>query len=330
MPQMLDLARHESVGATFALLIDSSASMSRRLDFVQRTAGRLADYMRRSIGRSWRRSPKPAADDGTHRRSARRWPRRSARFRAGGGTAILDSLIQLARSFPESPGRRAVILITDGYDENSNVDVDEAIAAREGGARHGVCRWHRRCRRCLVEGREDAAATRRRDGRTGLHPSDGIELELVHTALVEEVRNRYLLTYTPTNQDQDGKWREISVMCRSRLSGGRAPGYFAPKPAPVRPREFTATDPRGRTVSTADDLEVIEDGVPQQVETFHEASQPVSIVLALDASGSMRHREADVIASARAFAAALRPEDQAGGHDCSPTTSGSFTTCRQS
>ena len=44
-PQVLDLARHEAVGATFALLIDSSASMSRRLAFVQRTAAALADYM---------------------------------------------------------------------------------------------------------------------------------------------------------------------------------------------------------------------------------------------------------------------------------------------
>jgi VWFA-related protein len=90
------------------------------------------------------------------------------------------------------------------------------------------------------------------------------------------------------------------------------PGYFAPKPAPVRPTlEFTATDPAGAYLSvSAPDLEVYEDGVLQEVDTFHEASQPVSIVLALDASGSMRKREADVIASAQAFADALRPQDQ--------------------
>ena len=62
----------------------------------------------------------------------------------------------------------------------------------------------------------------------------------------------------------------------------------------------------------AEDVEVFEDGVRQRIESFHEASQPVSIVLALDASGSMRHREAEVIASAHAFAAALRPQDQLG------------------
>src|SRR6187397_917793 len=45
VPQTLDLAQQETVGSTFALLIDSSASMSRRLDFVQRTAGLLSEYM---------------------------------------------------------------------------------------------------------------------------------------------------------------------------------------------------------------------------------------------------------------------------------------------
>lgn len=57
---------------------------------------------------------------------------------------------------------------------------------------------------------------------------------------------------------------------------------------------------------------MVEDDVVQHIDSFHEASQPVSIILALDASGSMRRREADVVASARAFAAALRPEDKLG------------------
>ena len=89
------------------------------------------------------------------------------------------------------------------------------------------------------------------------------------------------------------------------------PGYFAPKPSPIKPTiEFTARDPMGRYLDVAaEDLEVVENGVPQRVEQFHEASQPLSLVLALDASGSMKKRETEVIESARAFVSALRPED---------------------
>ena len=70
-------------------------------------------------------------------------------------------------------------------------------------------------------------------------------------------------------------------------------------------------DPTGRYLDlTAEDLEVVENGVAQGVETFQEAVQPVSIVLRSDASGSMRKKEADVVASAREFISDLRPEDQ--------------------
>ena len=70
-------------------------------------------------------------------------------------------------------------------------------------------------------------------------------------------------------------------------------------------------DPSGRYLDlTKDDLEVVEDGVPQAVETFQEAVQPVSIVLALDASGSMKRKEADVVASASEFVDALQERDK--------------------
>ena len=46
VPQALDIVQQEKVGATFAMLIDSSASMARRMDFVQRTAATLALYMK--------------------------------------------------------------------------------------------------------------------------------------------------------------------------------------------------------------------------------------------------------------------------------------------
>ena len=312
---MLDLARQETVGATFALLVDSSGSMSRRLDFVQRTAGLLYDYMTpldRAIIAPFAKNVLSITGPTDDRRTV---ADAIHAIGSGGGTAIVDSLIQMAHRFPESSGRRVIILITDGYDENSVSSVDDAIAAVKearatvysvaiGGVAGVSLKGEKVLRRLAAE----------TGGRLFL-PSTESQLELVHTALVDEVRNRYLLTYTPTNQNKDGKWRQITVQLPDPAYHVAArPGYFAPKPPPVRPTiEFTATDPDGAYLSiSADDLEVVEDDVVQHVETFQEASQPVSIILALDASGSMRRREADVIASARAFVSALRPEDKVG------------------
>ena len=91
-------------------------------------------------------------------------------------------------------------------------------------------------------------------------------------------------------------------------------GYRAPKPPPVRASlEFTITDSERRFVDVeVDDLVVVENGVAQTVETFHEAVAPVSIVLALDASGSMRKSAETAKTAARNFVDALRKEDQLG------------------
>ena len=89
------------------------------------------------------------------------------------------------------------------------------------------------------------------------------------------------------------------------------PGYFAPRPPPVRPSiEFTLKDLTRELVDvTIDDLEVVEDGVAQKVEAFQEAVTPVSIVFALDASGSMKKATEDVKAAAKTFVQNVRPED---------------------
>ena len=127
------------------------------------------------------------------------------------------------------------------------------------------------------------------------------------------MRHRYLLAYTPKNQKVDGTWRSIEVTASDPGWGIRArPGYFAPKPPPIRPSiEFTVTNARQElTDITRDDLIVLEDGVEQKVETFQEAVTPVSIVFALDASGSMKKDAVGAKAAARAFVQALRPEDK--------------------
>jgi VWFA-related protein len=230
-----------------------------------------------------------------------------------GGTAILDCLAKLPQILSSAEGRRAVILITDGYDEHSSTSFADALAAvKSSGATlyvvgiGGVAGISIKGERLL----------RQLAGETGgrfFFPSRDEQLADVHDVLTQDVHNRYLLTYTPENQKADGTWRTVTVKTDNPEHVVRArPGYFARKPPPIRPViEFTATDEAGQYLDlTAADLEVVENGVVQQLELFQEAVEPVSIVLALDASGSMKKKEADVVASAREFINALRPQDK--------------------
>ena len=139
-------------------------------------------------------------------------------------------------------------------------------------------------------------------GGRAFFPSREIELRPIHELVASEVTLRYVITYTPTNQKVDGAWRKITVKTMDPELKVRArPGYFAPKPPPVRPTiEFTLTDTNATPHDmTIDELQVVEDGVPQKLEAFQEASTPVSIVFALDASGSMKKATEPLKAAAR-------------------------------
>ena len=134
-------------------------------------------------------------------------------------------------------------------------------------------------------------------------------------AIAGEVHQKYLLTYSPKNQRRDGNWRAIAVTIPATEFRVRArKGYTAPIPPPVRASlEFSAVGPGQVPLSlTREDLVVLEDGVPQTVDVFQEAVLPVTFMLALDSSGSMKRSADQARAAAREFIAAMRPEDRLG------------------
>jgi len=148
-------------------------------------------------------------------------------------------------------------------------------------------------------------------GRLFLSPRE-IDLVTVAGAVASDAHNRYLITYTPADQKKDGTWRAVSVDVPDGYRVRTRAGYFAPAPPPIRPAlEFTVKDLSHSYVDvTADDFQVTEDGVALSVDTFQEAVDPVGIVFALDASGSMKKSADAVRRAARDFVLAVRPEDR--------------------
>jgi Ca-activated chloride channel family protein len=315
IPQALDLAGEEDQPATFALLVDSSQSMARRIDFVRETARRLVGFMRgrdRMMVVPFSKTLEPITGPTNDRATI---VDAIGAINSSGGTAILDCLTALAGRMDHVEGRRAIVLITDGYDEHSGTAFDDALKAVKAvqatvyvvaiGGVAGVS----------LKGERFLRALAKDTGGRAFLPSREEELESVHTVLSSDVQNRYLLSYTPSNQEIDGKWRTINVSVTDPGLKVRArAGYFAPKPPPVRPQlEFTITDSERRFVDvSADDLVVTENGVEQAVDTFQEAITPVSILLALDASGSMKKAAETAKTAAANFVDTLRPEDKLG------------------
>ena len=236
----------------------------------------------------------------------------SSAIRATGGTAIVDSVKRISSLLAGVEGRHAILLITDGYDEHSTESVDQAVAAVKSAHATlyvigvgGVAGISLRGAQLLRKLAEDS-------GGRAFFPARPSQLSLIHELVSSDVFDRYLITYTPLDQTPDGMWRAISLVTDDKDHKVRTrAGHMAPAPPPVRPSlEFTITDLERRHLDvSAEELVVVEDGVPQTIDVFNEAVDPVSIILALDSSGSMKRSVDAVMEAARTFVHAVRDED---------------------
>ncbi len=309
--QTVDLITRETVETDLLLLVDNSQSMSRRIDYVRQATERLISSLRpkdRAIVAPFNAHigsvTGPTNDSSTLRQAI-------TAMKASGGTALLDSLVESTRLMASSSGRRAIVLITDGYDENSSATQDEVLrAVQESGvtvyalAIGGVAG-------ISLKGETTLRMIAEQSGGRVFFPARDSELVSAAETIATDTHNRFLITFTPKNQRKDGRWRRVSVAVPDGFRARTRAGYFAPDPPPIRPTvEFTVQNAARDYVDvTADDIEVFEDDVPQHVDTFQEAVDPVSIVMTLDSSGSMKKSTELVKSTATDFVRAVRPED---------------------
>jgi VWFA-related protein len=310
LEQTVDQVARETLPTTLLLLVDNSQSMARRMDFVRLATDRLTGALRprdqvivapfnAHIGSI----TGPTNDSETISQAI-------AGMRAGGGTAFLDGLKESSQLLDGLEGRRAIVLITDGYDENSSTKMDEVLKSLQasqvivyavgiGGVAGISLKGEAMLRRIADD-----------TGGRAFFPPREPDLVAVANSVATDAHSRYLITYTPKNQKRDGSWRQISVEVPEGLRVKTRAGYFAPTPPPLHTAlEFSVADTEGFVDVTADDLDVFEDGTAQKIDTFQEAVDPVAIVMALDASGSMKKSTEAVQRAARDFVAAVRPAD---------------------
>jgi Ca-activated chloride channel family protein len=149
-----------------------------------------------------------------------------------------DEAIIALEKRPEK--RKAILLISDGWDTTSYKASFDSVMKKclargitmysidliEDSARMGSGSDVLGLRRGQNEMKEFAAQT----GGRYLHTPQGDKLEEAFVGIVDELRNQYTLTYYPTNNKRDGRWRKLSVdVSRPGLITRTRKGYWAPK-----------------------------------------------------------------------------------------------------
>lgn len=157
------------------------------------------------------------------------------RPRLGAATALYDALYLGAQSLETRPGRKVMVVITDGGDTVSRVDYKaavraaqtaeaivysiivvpiEASAGRDTGGEHA-----------LIQISEDT-------GGKYFYATSGPELDEAFRKISDELRTQYLLAYYPSKRLSDSDFRRIQV----KVDGGAAAfnvrhrtGYYTSK-----------------------------------------------------------------------------------------------------
>jgi VWFA-related protein len=156
------------------------------------------------------------------------------RLRPGGGTALFDAVYTACRDKllsergPE-PVRKAMILISDGDDNQSRVHPDEAIkeCQRAETIIYAIStNW------TPSRGKGDKVLSDMAEATGGqvFFPPSVEEMSNSFKQIEEELRSQYALTYTPAAFQYNGAFRTIYLYCNDRRYQVRAKkGYFAPR-----------------------------------------------------------------------------------------------------
>jgi VWFA-related protein len=143
------------------------------------------------------------------------------------GTLLFDAAYLAANEkMRNEAGRKALIFLTDGGDQGSQMKLRDAIEAAQ--------KADTICYVILVSdsGQGSPGDMRKLSEETGGRMIDvGNNIQKLEKAFKEvgdELRSQYELTYTPTNTKQDGGFRRIEIKEKDSFKVQARKGYYAP------------------------------------------------------------------------------------------------------
>src|SRR5215471_18445050 len=137
------------------------------------------------------------------------------RLDSRGGTAMRDA-ISMSIDYVKDKGKKdkkVLLVITDGNDNTSNESLEQLVRKAQRSEVLVYCigllseeepREARNAKRALK-------ALAEASGGMDYYPKDLAEVERITPQVAHEIRNQYLLAYSPTNPNLDGTYRKIEV-----------------------------------------------------------------------------------------------------------------------
>jgi Ca-activated chloride channel homolog len=154
-------------------------------------------------------------------------------YQPSGGTALYDAVAESLTYLKSVQGRRAIIVLSDGRDENNPGTAPGSVRTLEevldltrqvGAAIFTIGLGDRLDRHILQQLSQES-------GGESYFSLDAEALGTQFDRVIENLRRRYVVSYTSSNPENDGRWRSVKIRPRRpNVVIAAQSGYFAPEP----------------------------------------------------------------------------------------------------
>jgi Ca-activated chloride channel family protein len=221
----------ERVPLSVVLVLDTSGSMKESLHFLQEAVLSFVyklDDVDNALVVSFNDSVKGSAE---FTGDTDRLERFVEGLEAWGGTSLYDAIHYSLERIKDQPGRKALIVFSDGADTTSSMSDREVVDYARAVEATVYCIGFKGSGGGLMSS-SPRGFLRKVANETGgqyFAPDRVGELIKVFNTISDELKNHYLLAYTP-KRAADGTWREISLKVNRPNTEVRVrKGYFAIK-----------------------------------------------------------------------------------------------------
>ncbi len=248
--QQIKIFRREDVPVSMGLVIDNSGSMKPRREQVESAALNLVKASNPEDQVFIVNFNDEAYLDAPFTNSMTKLEEGVARIDARGGTAMRDA-ISMSIDYMRDEAKldkKVLLVITDGDDNASSVTLEQIVrkAQQSEILIYTIGLLSEEDRGAARRAQRALTAISEASGGLAFMPKELQEVNQLALDVAHEIRNQYIIAYSPANQAMDGSYRQIrvSVDGPNRPVARTRTGYYAtPEP---RQKAEAATSPVAR------------------------------------------------------------------------------------
>jgi len=234
--QIVNFSQQTDLPLELGLLIDTSGSVHSRFQFEQEAAvGFLEHTIRAHYDHAF------VEGFNTHARVAQESTDNVTllatgieHLENGGGTALYDAIYnackdRLMKTDTDRPKRRAIIIVSDGEDNQSDHTRAQAIEMAQR-AQAIIYTISTDDSGLILRGDKNLQQLADATGGRAFFPFKMKDIKSSFSAIEDELRSQYVISYHPADFDADGHFRSIEITSLKKDLQVRArKGYFAPR-----------------------------------------------------------------------------------------------------